>query len=67
VCDAVYLPFYLIVVLWFFVISMEQHWKMTLAAAYRGSIQKEVISDLKAENQFLSKELWGSGVYMIDP
>ncbi len=40
---------------------------MTLAAAYRGSIQKEVISDLKAENQFLSKELWGSGVYMIDP
>jgi hypothetical protein len=27
---------------------------------FRGSILKEVISDLKRENQFLSKEIWES-------
>jgi hypothetical protein len=44
----------------FLVISREQHWKMTLGAAYRDSVQKEVISDLKGENKFLSTEIWGS-------
>jgi hypothetical protein len=41
---------------------MEQHRKMTLGAAYRDSIQKGVISDLKGENKFLSTEIWGSKI-----
>ncbi len=30
------------------------------AGENEGSVQKEVISDLKSENQFLSKEMWES-------